>query len=487
MIIIGGGAAGLTISRRLSPKLDASVMEKSTLKKIPFFYRIPLLIGYLFKKNNIFLSTIMIDGPKKREVPFFVSRVLGGASVINGTVHAVGSSWLWKKILNKHGYTWDDLKESYNDIFQNQKNSINLKKNQPDYLDRLFFKVLNKKGIPNSDVEFADKVASGSVTNTAGKILRSSVKDFINPAKVRLGYKVDHILIDGLKIVGIECNGQNYFSDNVILASGVLGSNELIKNGFKDVSTQKLVFLDAPGIGDIADHTNLRVNVKTKIDVESLNQISTKLSKKLELFCKHFLGLSTLLSGTGATSAAHLDLDSDGNVDVRIQLLRFYESGRAGSAGTFFDSNLPGFSISITIINPKSSGSIKYSENEIRPDPQYLTDPLDICSLKIALGFVVNMLRDEDFSKIIDEIIDIDEIVSDPDNYILKNVYSGYHLIGGLSEIVDHNFKVKGFENLYICDASVFECYPSSNIHAPVVLLADLFAKRFLEKNFLLG
>jgi len=486
VIVVGGGAAGLTISRRLTSKFDVSVMERSALKRIPFFYRIPLLIGYLFKKNNIFLSTVLIDGPNKRKVPFFVSRVLGGASVINGTVHAVGSDWLWKKVLNKYDYTWEELKESYNDIFQNQHNSIKLKKNKPDALDKIFLKVLSKKGIPNFDVEFADKVAAGSLTNTSGKFLRSSVQDFVNNLNISLGHKVDHILTDGSKVIGIECNGEKIFSDYVILSSGVLGSNEIIKNGFKDVNTQELVYLDNPGLGKISDHTNLRVNVKTKVDFESLNQISTKFSKKIALFCKHFMGLSTLLSGTGATSAAHLDLDADGNVDVRIQLLRFYESGRAGSEGAFFDSDLPGFSISITVINPKSTGYIDYSGEEARPDPQYLNIPLDVETLKNALNFVINMLQDEDFSNIIDEVIDLDEIVSDPEVYIRKNVYSGYHLIGGLSDIVDQNFKVNGFEKLYICDASVLESYPSSNIHAPVVLLADLFAKRFLTNEIFL-
>ena len=89
------------------------------------------------------------------------------------------------------------------------------------------------------------------------------------------------------------------------------------------------------------------------------------------------------------------------------------------------------------------------------------------------------MLQSEAFSEIIDEIIDVDEIINDPKNFIKKNIYSGYHLIGGLSEFVDEDFKFKDFENLYICDASVISSHPSSNIHAPVVLLSDVFAKRF--------
>ena len=65
------------------------------------------------------------------------------------------------------------------------------------------------------------------------------------------------------------------------------------------------------------------------------------------------------MKGTGATSAAHLDLDGDGEVDTRIQIVQFNESGRYGSGGKLFSTSKPGFSISITAIKPRSKGSIK--------------------------------------------------------------------------------------------------------------------------------
>ena len=476
VIVVGGGTAALTISNRLSSKFDVRLMERSAIKNLPLFYRIPLFIGYLFKKNNNFVSTYEIDGPYNRKLPFFESRVFGGASFINGTVHAVGSRWLWRKILNKYNFTWAELQSSYNYIFGNL---IKLRKKKADNLDMIFANTLEKMGIPKCSIEFAENTGVGPIINTAGKIFRSSVRDLGNPININLDSNVKHILIDEKKIVGVECNGISYYADYVILSSGVLGSNALIKNGFKDIKTQDVVFPNLPDMGWISDHTNLRINVKVKSAVESLNQLSTQRIRKIALFIKHCLGFSTLLAGTGATSAAHLDLDGDGHVDVRIQLLRFYESGRAGSTGKFFDSNVPGFSISITVINPKSTGSIKGAGTQTQPDPRYLSNPSDFEPLKKALRFIIGMLQSEDFSKIIDEIIDVDEIINDPENFIKKNIYSGYHLIGGLSEFVDEDFKVKDFENLYICDASVISSHPSSNIHAPVVLLSDVFAKRF--------
>jgi len=35
-----------------------------------------------------------------------------------------------------------------------------------------------------------------------------------------------------------------------------------------------------------------------------------------------------------------------------------------------------------------------------------------------------------------------------------------------------------------VCDASVFHEYAASNIHSSVVLIADMFAKKFMRNNY---
>jgi len=62
-------------------------------------------------------------------------------------------------------------------------------------------------------------------------------------------------------------------------------------------------------------------------------------------------------------------------------------------------------------------------------------------------------------------------------------MYSGHHLIGGLQDAVDANFEVYNTDGLYVCDASIFDRYVASNIHSSVVLIADLFAKKFVKRN----
>jgi choline dehydrogenase len=48
-----------------------------------------------------------------------------------------------------------------------------------------------------------------------------------------------------------------------------------------------------------------------------------------------------------------------------------------------------------------------------------------------------------------------------------------FHPVGTCSEAVGDDLRVHGFENLYVCDASVFETIPAANTHLPTLALAE--------------
>jgi choline dehydrogenase len=48
-----------------------------------------------------------------------------------------------------------------------------------------------------------------------------------------------------------------------------------------------------------------------------------------------------------------------------------------------------------------------------------------------------------------------------------------FHPVGTCSEAVDEDLRVRGFENLYVCDASVFRTIPRANTHLPTLALAE--------------
>ena len=487
VIVIGGGTAGLTIAYQLQKYFKVVVIEKSKYTKYPFFlYKIPLLGGLLFRKSKyISKRSFELSG---RNIPFFESNLLGGASVINGCVHTVGNRLLWDSILKPFDSNYDDVLVSFIKLFslnESEKNKITIVKAPQNNIDEGFIGTLNKHQVPCGDMNFSDNEICGPILVTSGKYFRSSVLSFISNKifQVYTDQKVEKILFDDSgKVTGVKTNLDTISSDYVISSCGVIGSCDLLLRS----QSVKNNYLKNISIGSgVIDHTNLRIKVMSNRKFNSLNELSHSFFNKLLIMFEHFSGHSTLLKTTGASSAAYLDLDQDGKIDTKIQLLQFTESGRLGSDGSksLFDSH-PGFSIAITLINPKSKGEITLDKLECNVDPKYLSSKRDIKLLNVALKYCLKLLRSPPLSKYVLEVVNETVIENNPEKYIIDNAYSGYHLVGGAQDAVDSNFEVKSTKNLYICDASIFKMHVASNSHASVVLLADIFAKKFIANNF---
>ena len=487
VIIVGGGTAGLTIANQLQEYFDVIVIEKSQFKRYPLIYKIPLMIGIIFRDiKTKYLSQrefVLTDG---RHIPFYESNVLGGASIINGCVHMLGNELQWKSILKNFDANYEEILESYGKLYslnRNSKNKINLKSAHQNIIDKAFLKTLNQNKIPIRDMNVSDEEGCGPILNTVKKYFRTSVLSLVDKKHFRVaaGENVENILFDDSgKVTGVKTNLSSINSDYVILSAGVIGTcGLLLRAKHKNENILKNLVIGT----DIQDHTNLRINVITNKNIGSLNEIYYSSYRKILLMFRHIFGKSTLMTGTGATSAAHLDLNQDGVVDTRIQIVQFAESGRHGSDGKYFGSK-PGFSISITAINPESKGEITLEGQNTSINPKYLSSKNDVELLKLALKYCLKLLHTEPLSKHIEKIEDEYTIEHDPEKYIFNTIFSGAHLIGGTHNIINSRFDVKNTKGLYVCDASVFQEYAASNIHSSVVLLADIFSKNFVKHHF---
>ena len=481
VLIVGGGTAGTVILNDLDEYFDVTVLEKNQYKELPFYYRIPLSIGLLFSRQNNYVKKFNFYSLDKRPIPFFQSNCLGGASVINGSVHVIGSLNIWNNLFKRFHLDFDNFFEFYDSVFSksNKKKRIRLKAISPDMLDEAFYKSMDVFSISRGDSEFFNQPSCGPIWNTVKIIFRSSVLD-LSPDKtgaVRSSVIVDDIEIQNGAVKGVWVGNQLIKADTVILSAGVVGTNKLLSRIAHKLISESY----KKKISGIKDHTNIRINIKSNKRIFSLNQITLPTLKKIQFFLKNRKKIFSIMRGSGASSAANIDLYGNGEVSLRVNLLRFHESGRLGSSGKLFDNSDTGFSLSLTQINPASQGCIN-ADGDVNPG--YLSAPEDIQFLKEALNYAISLLKTPPLSDYVEEIIDLEEILNNPERYIRENFYSGYHLIGGASNLIDADFKVKGVDGLYVCDANVFDEYPSSNIHSSVVLLSKAFSKKFLKKIF---
>lgn len=488
VLIVGGGTAGLTIASQLHESFDVTILEKSSIECYPTIYRIPLLIGLLFRDSSQpFIRRRNLALECGRVIPFFESNVLGGASSINGCVHSLGSRVAWERILKRFDSSYHEVFAAFERLFStnpSDSSRIRLRLAAQSQVDYAFSKTLTSLGVPAGSTNLSDAVSHGPIINTSGRLLRSSVLSLLRgkAVDIRLGVEVEGFTLGHCgRVTGVTSTKGAFKADYVVLSGGVIGTCSLLHRGVtKDPRLASS--LNSAKIGsNVQDHTNLRINVLTDLKVDSLNTVANSAVRKLKLIASHLLGRSTCMSGTGATSAAQLDLDGDGCVDTRINMLQFSENGRHGSDGKYLDDE-PGFSLSITHIHPNSTGSIELSSNGMRLNPNYLADPRDMELLKNALDFCLRILRSSPLDGLVKAIPKVREIESDPEAYIRNNLFSGHHLTGGAQYCVDKNFRVKGVEGLYICDASIISGYASSNIHSSVIIMSDIFCRRFLKQ-----
>lgn len=490
VVIVGGGTCGISIASQLAETFDVTILEQAKVPKAGFLYRLPLAIGLAFRDpKKRYISNTMIKVSEDRSVPFFQSKLFGGASAINGCVHTVGGKKLWGRTLEKFDISQVEFDKARLSAFNSELNAndrdiINLKTARKSSLDQCFIQAANTLGIEANDIVNQDDQAVGYIVNNSGRIFRSSVLDLLRQKKVSI---LMDTFFEGLNISkgnevkSIVTNNGLVHGDIFILSSGVQGSFGALHK----LSTKfQNRFFAQKDLGEgLADHINFRINIKSKKPYGSINEVWKSKIKKSQLSLRHLCGFKTIMSGTGATSALNLDLNNDGVVDTRINLLAYSEAFEhyLNQQGGF--DVVPGFSLSISTIDPASRGTVKLCKGEQIIDPGYLSEKDDQNLATLGLLKALELAETDEMSQFVGDISNLENIRKEPKKYIQNTFQSGHHLIGGATKVVQNNFKVGNFNNFYLCDASILPSFPASNIHAPVVILGRILANRIIQEH----
>jgi choline dehydrogenase len=123
------------------------------------------------------------------------------------------------------------------------------------------------------------------------------------------------------------------------------------------------------------------------------------------------------------------------------------------------DRHGEGAHITVALLRPHSRGRVTLDEI----DHRLLSDERDRDALREGLELARELAGHEALRALVRPVTSsVDEAAG---------IY--FHPVGTCSEVVDEDLRVRGFENLYVCDASVFATIPRANTHLPTLALAE--------------
>ncbi|MDC0738301.1 GMC family oxidoreductase N-terminal domain-containing protein [Cognatishimia sp. SS12] len=523
-IVIGAGAAGCAAAARLSEEATQSVLLIEAGRDDPWIWlKIPLGIGKVLVGNRALWRYETEAEPelKGRKIFWPRGRVLGGTSTVNGMLWVRGDPQEYDHWAENgcDGWGYQDLLPSFKaiettqlgaDAYRGRGGPVNVVEYGPqDALNLAFLQACAQAGIPStSDYNGATYEGAAMLQLNTRKGLRHGAREaYAHPALSRpnltvlSGAKAQKILLDGRRATGVRILGPRgeveYHADKeIILCAGAIDSPKLLQlSGIGDPDHLRSVGVTPlhglRGVGrNLRDHIHTRLSFRCSEPI-TLNDVMRNPLRQVLFGARYLLRRDGLMASS--TSTAHALMRSDPTKtrpDVKLQLHPLTSSDARNPRKLVFDK-FPGFGIGTFPLRPQSTGTVMITSPNAEAAPaiaaNYLSAPEDldiaVAAVKMALrvahqpalgGLMAQQLRPAPSAK----------SVKDLEDFVRETGTTSYHPIGTCKmgqddlAVVDANLKVRGIEGLRVADASIFPTMPSSNTHAPSILVGEEVARR---------
>ena len=486
-LVIGGGAAGCILARRLAenPSNRVILLEAGkTDEGDPFATDLSLLNqqdesydwGYYARPVS----------HREQEILYSRAKMLGGCANHNDCAFLVppASDFDHWVELGASGWDYDSNKSAFERI----EKRLHIESSPPgNQLSRAFIDACLESGLP--EINFRQQITPGSgwfPLNAKGSLRQSSSICYLHPLsdlpdnlQIMTETLAARLIVDQHRVTGVETLRGNILAKaEVILCAG-------------SVNTPQLLLLS--GIGDTSELEQLGLPTVSNlpgVGKNLLDHVAANIACELHDPCPPW-------DLTPCESTALIKIDDEAPApDVLYHYVMMLRDKYADK--DMFSSVEHGLKISPNVARPRSRGNLRLVSPLINVPPEinlnYLSDAegYDRRILIAGLRFARQLSTTSSLSTFIkEEILPGPEIESDEDllDYILETCETVYHPSGTCKmgaacdpmSVVTPDLKVKGIEGLRIADASVFPSMVSVNICNTVMMVAERAALIILQ------
>lgn len=432
-VIVGAGSAGCVIANRLSadPGRQITLLDSGPPLgpgEVPLGIEGPNFFAAMQEPGRMFPDLLATRAVGIDPTIYQRGRGIGGSSAVNAMVALRGSDSLYRS------WGWTNATEAWSLV------------QLPTELA-----TMSELGAVDRALLADDRTEQLQLTRTNGKRV-TSAQAYLWPVlerpnlKIRAATTVARVRFDNRRATGVILNdGSELEADHVVVCAGAIHSPVvLLRSG-----------VDTPFVGSgLQDHPSVAFTLGLREhahhDAARL-PIGTALHTYLGSDLMQLLPMSNLGPGPEATGLGSL------------MAALMTPTGHAGSVG----------------IDHTGTPVIDFA---------LLEDPHDVDGLVAAAKLAIDLLDTPAFDEITEQVY-IDnqgttvETLSDSSSireWVLGHCGDYVHATStcAMGTVVDEDFMVKGYQNLYVCDASVFPSIPDANTHLPTTMVAERFGLR---------
>ena len=520
-IIIGAGSAGCVLANRLSAQDDVSVLvvEAGDQDK-NFLYHWPAGFAKMSKGIGSWgWSTVPQKHMQGRVMWYTQAKVLGGGSTINAQLYTRGNAKDYECWKNDHGcagWGYADVlpyfkrcedNDRFSDAYHASGGPIGVSAPRATLpICDAFLRAAQDWGIPyNHDFNGASQDGIGFYQLTIRDGRRSSAASgYLRPALARASVElatateIRRIVVAAGKASGIELaatGAKIEATREVIVAAGAIGSprilqlsgigpaEELTKAGVEVVH-------DLPGVGS---------NLQDHIDLCVLCECSGNHSydSVLRLDRTVMAGLQYLLFKTGPVLSPLFETGGFWYADAKARSpdIQFHLGQGTGIEKGIFNLANPGVTLNSAHMRPRSRGTVRLASADLAAapliDPNYWAEPGDYDDSIRGLAIAREIMAGKELSSFIKREAYPGPAIKGKQelfDYACKIGKTDYHPVGtckmGHDEdaVVDDALRLRGIDNLRVCDSSIMPTLISSNTNAATMMIAEKGADMILGR-----